>query len=368
MQLNEAHQKRTEPAVSLADSDSQPDDQPADDCASIHKSVLRQQNSSTPKPNKNHQNNNNKDDSTARQSVADGKTSAGDPHDQSNCENQPLKGILKYSCSWKKRTLSESSFDNSSSFTDHEDEDNNFSLSLSCTDLDVYAERSAASKRVTFNKQVSQVKFARNQLPNEPTAAGKKKGKNGKKKNKKAKNSDNNEKSERKAASNEKSPKKQASDQEEQQAGGEDVPIDELSFLLCSSGSDGSLEKESPLENSAIGERERDRAGEQETEQAAEEEDDLLDLQSKIEHQPFDDEWSEMKSSRKKNRKSRNSQTGGGDGEEKRENAEHDANESSESNDSNDSNDDSATAPSSCEQASQPMSLGMKQNLAIEVN
>ena len=337
LQLNEASQKRAEPAVRLAD-DSQPDDQPADDCANIHKSVLRpqQQNCSTPKTNKCNSSSN-KDDSAARQPVA------GDQqHDASNSENQPLKGILKFSSSWKKRTLSESSFDNSSSFTDHDDDDEtNFSLSLSCTDLDVYAERSA-SKRVTFNKQISSKVFRA-----EPTAAGKKradekKGKNGKKKNKKAKSSECSEKSDRKASAGEKSPKKPLPDQENAQPAADknEASIDELSFLLCSSESDGSLEKE---KETGAGDEEDD--------------DDLLDLQSKIEHQPFDDEsWSEMKSSKKKNRKSRSPQTGSGD--EKREN-EHEAGEV---------NEVSGSAPSSCEQESQPMSLGMKQSLAIEVN
>lgn len=258
-----------------------------------------------------------------------------------------MKGILKYSNSWKKRTLSESSFDNSSSFTDHEDDDNSFNLSLSCTDLDVYAERSA-SKRVTFNKQIaSKVLIPKSSRTGESSGAGKK-GKNGKKKsNKKAKS---NNESERKATPEIKpdsKPKKQA---DKEEASDKNLSIDELSFLVCSSDSESSPEKASD-------------AGDQITMPNVEEEDDLLDLQSKIEHQPFDDEsWSELKSSKKKKRNnSGNSQSSieTNDGhEDGREASEHAASERV-----------SSSPPSNCEQERQPMSLEIKRSsLAIEVN
>ena len=287
--------------------------------------MLRQQNapqsSSTPKPNKGKQ----QDDSTARQAKTGGDSPLNGQQEQQ--ENQPLKGILKYTHSWKKRTLSESSFDNSASFTDHEDEDTNFSLSLSCTDLDVYAERSA-SKRVTFNKQVLKQVIARS---TSESAAGKK-GKNGKKKNKKAKS---NNEADRKTAES-KAPKKPVDQEEPQPAASCEKyeSIDELSFLLCSSESDGS----NVDDEGAAGQND--------------EEDDLLDLQSKIEHQPFDEEsWSEVKSS-KRNRKRNDS--GNASGEKPK--AEHET------------ADVAGGALSNCEQASPPMSLGMKRNLAIEVN
>lgn len=210
--------------------------------------------------------------------------------DQSSTENQddkPLKGILKYSNNWKKRTLSSSSdFDNSSSFTDHEDFDD---ISLSCTDLDVLVDKSNKdSKKVTFNKQISSKLFSKNQrtIESRPRKGRKKKN------NKKAKGNDDQKKSSECANSaNDLNAKANESLNDELSTSKvEDVTVDELSFLVCSSDSDTGL-LFSKFDDSK-------------TASTKISEEDILDQQ--IDHNADDKEnWSEVKSSKKmkKNRK-----------------------------------------------------------------
>ena len=269
-------------------------------------------------------------------------------NDQSNFEqntdlDKPLKGILKYTKSWKKRTLSESSFDYSSSFTDHEDDENTFNLSLSCSDLD--ADRSA-SKKVTFNKQISSKVFTKNQRTIESRS---KKGKSKKKHlNKKAKKEDKkliitnestkkSNQTEMKLESSEKGNKMLKKLQEE-------VSIDELSFLICSSESEASTSSLQVQELSELATK---------TTSNCIEEDDLLDLQAKIEHQPFDEDWNEVTSKKlKKNRKRNDSGST--------------ASVSKEPRNENNLNDANVRVANADEQ--QKMSLGLKQNLEIQVN
>lgn len=282
------------------------------------------------------------------------KSTAQPDYDQQpdNQDDKPtLKGILKYSNNWKKRTLSSSSeFDNSSSFTDHEDYDD---LSLSCTDLDVLVDKSN-SKKVTFNKQISSKLFSKNQRTIESRP---KKGKK-KKNNKKAKSNDDQKKPvECTNSLNAKANESLNDDLSTNRP--EDVTVDELSFLVCSSDSETGMlfgkldDSKSSMKIS---------------------EDDILDQQ--IDHAANDKEnWSEVRSSKKmkKNRKRNDS-----------------GNSIDESNDTNQTNvdlvdsiskaSDSSNAPKTvdknsgksetCDQQSsvrKQMSLGIK-NLEIQVN
>lgn len=270
-------------------------------------------------------------------------------HQQSNYENtdsdeKPLRGILKYTNSWKKRTLSESSFDNSS-FTDHEDDDNNYSLSFSCTDLDCLT-NDRSSKKVTFNKQISKKEFSKNQAAIE--ARPKKKGKK-KNANKKAKANDDKK-------SNEMSNKKQISSENNESKGESEkmtnVIVDDLSFLLASSSDSdvnaadvsGNLTNNSLIANGQSNDTEDD--------------DDDTFFEQKIDHNlPIDKEnaWSEVKSSHKKVKKNRKRNDSGSTTNSKP--------------DEKSTTINSGNRELSCEdQASKQMSLGIKNALEIQVN
>lgn len=310
-----------------------------------------------------------KDESTKGESA---KGEPSPPHDdgqlnESVDSDRPLKGILKYSHSWKKRTLSESSFDNSSSFTDHEDDDNSFNLSLSCTDLDYYT-GDKACKKVTFNKQISSKVFSKNQrtIESRPKKKGKKKNAN-----KKAKGNDDKQSLELTASKQQTSntetvqttETKVAESLNEQRS---NVSIDELSFLLYSSDSetatpasdqtlDYTADVSGNLKNNSIITN-----GPENGIQNDDEDDDVL-LEQKIDHHPYDKEnsWSEVKSSKKVKKNRKRNDSGSTSSTNNNNNLNAETSETSNAGDLDQSCDD---------QASKQMSLGIKNALEIQVN